>query len=91
MKKETYRCLDGTVTTSVKKYLKSWKDVIKPFEKEFDMICTGFDPTISFRTKSDNGNWQSIQLPTNLVIAWNKKIADLKAKTGCLWDGKEDR
>lgn len=69
-----YKCPDGTTVRSLKKYVKEWHDVIDPFEKEFGMICTGFDPTISFRTE----DWStSIQLPVHLVIKWNKKIKDL--------------
>lgn len=89
MSKPYYRCIDGSYTRSVRKYLKSWKDVIKPFEKEFDMICTGFDPTISFRVKDDPA-WSSIQLPVSIVVKWNKKIADLKANQGFIWTGKEE-
>lgn len=73
-KTKYYKCPDGTVVRSLKKYIKAWEDVYKPFEQEFDMICTSFDPDISFRTE----NWKTnINLPVHLVIKWNKKIKDL--------------
>lgn len=72
----SYRCPDGTVVSDQVQYLKSWDNIIKPFEKELDMVCTGFDPSISFRP---NDNWNySIQLPVDFVINVNNKIKDLK-------------
>ena len=82
--KRCYTCPDDTTTTSLKRYLKSWKDIITPFEQNFDMVCTGFDPTITFRTKEKN--WRSIQFPVDLVIKWNKIITDLKTPPVSDWE-----
>lgn len=74
-KRRTYYCMPDsrTVTSSSAKYVKAWKDLAKPIEKEFDLRLAGFDPDFLFYTKNDGLN-TSITLPVWFVKRLNEKM-----------------
>ena len=60
-----YKLPSGVVTTDVDKYVDGWRAVAAPIEQAMQLVLTGFDPTLSFRSGNPNsiGGAQTVQLP----------------------------
>jgi len=64
---------DGTQTTSVKKHVKEWESIYKPFCDYFGCRVVGYDPGILF-----SYNNQSFEMPTIIVREISEMIKNHK-------------
>lgn len=60
MPRKYFQKFDGEITTAVQDYIDSWKEVIKPLEKKYNVSVSAFDPDI---VVEDNISKASVVLP----------------------------
>lgn len=66
------RLPDGTTTTSDTKYVKTWRELAAPIEKELGWRLFAFDPGLSFQT----GKNSTVSIPVELA-EWIKTAIEL--------------
>lgn len=69
-----------TVTDDIDVYIKAWRDLAEPIERELNLKMTGFDPVFTFA----DGNQQmpmtkSIELPVWFVRDLSQRLGAQKA------------
>lgn len=69
-----YTTPDEKSTTSIKRYLKEWDALKEPLEREFDLVCIGFDPGLLMRPKLGG---KAIDIP----VWFAKRLVKLLEKT----------
>jgi len=78
MKEKTCRrCPSGKTTTSVRRYLKEWRAVIRPLEKRMGMKALAFDPDVQLAIIEDKKIYGAFGFPLWIIEKiLRKKIVD---------------